>query len=154
MDEPRVIRLPGIGGRIEGDELRRRTREVDDGPSAVKVRTPVATSARSVDWSAWVSPGVCPGGLPEAAQTQPSMIGWIVAEAVDAPLRKSAAAINIVRTKRLMVTPLREGDTQPHPGGTFIYQPAGPRVVLAGWPHFAARTAGGSWLHAPGSSSP
>ena len=32
MDEPRVIRLPGIGGRIERDELRRRTREVDDGP--------------------------------------------------------------------------------------------------------------------------
>src|SRR5215207_6614945 len=32
VDEPRVIRLPGIGFRIERDELRRRTREVDDGP--------------------------------------------------------------------------------------------------------------------------
>src|SRR5829696_9484424 len=94
------------------------------GPSAVKVRTPVAISARSVGWSAWVRPGVCPGGLPEAApQTQPSMIGWMVAEAVDALLRMSAAATNIARTKRLMVTPLRERDTQPHPRGeTFIYQ--------------------------------
>src|SRR5215211_9060617 len=100
------------------------------GPSAVKVRTPVASSARSVDCSAWVRPGVCPGGLPEAApQTQPSMIGWIVAEAAGAPLRMSAAAINIARTKRLMVTPLREWDTQPHPGETFIHQPAGPRIV-------------------------
>ena len=76
--------------------------------------------ARRLPW--WIARG--------GPQTQPSMIGWIVAEAVDAPLRKSAAAINIVRTKRLMVTPLREGDTQPHPGGTFIYQPAGPRVVF------------------------
>src|SRR5215216_3771553 len=97
------------------------------GPSAVKVRTPVAISARSVDWSAWVISGVCPGGLPEAApQTQPSMIGWIVAEAADAPLRKSAAAINIARTKRLTVTPLRERDTHPHPGETFY--------TSAGWP--------------------
>jgi hypothetical protein len=31
VDEPGVIRLPGIGDRIERDELRRRKREVDDG---------------------------------------------------------------------------------------------------------------------------
>src|SRR5215217_7907201 len=92
------------------------------GPSAVKVRTPVAISARSVDWSAWVRSGVCPGGLPEAApQTQPSMIGWMVAEAADALLRMSAAATNIARTKRLMVTPLRERDTQPHPAMRPLY---------------------------------
>src|SRR5215207_3416834 len=91
-------------------------------PSAVKVMTPVATSARNVDWSAWLPPGVCPGGLPEAApQTQPSMIGWIVAEAADALLRKSAAATNIARTKRLMVTPLRERDTQPHSAARSLY---------------------------------
>src|SRR5215211_2508607 len=92
------------------------------GPSAVKVRTPVAISARSVDWSAWVISGVCPGGLPEAApQTQPSMIGWMVAEAADALLRMSAAATNIARTKRLMVTPLRERDTPPHPAVRLLY---------------------------------
>src|SRR5829696_2251091 len=107
------------------------------GPSAVKVRTPVASSARSVDCSAWVRPGVCPGGLPEAApQTQPSMIGWIVAEAADAPLSMSAAAINIARTKRLMVTPLRERDTQPHPVRPLYISRLALVSFLAGRPHF------------------
>ena len=51
------------------------------------------------------------------------MIGWIVAEAAGALLRMSAAATSIARTKRLMVTPLRERDTRPHPAvRPFIYQ--------------------------------
>src|SRR5688500_4272067 len=49
------------------------------------------------------------------------MIGWIVAEAADALLRKSAAATNIARTKRLIVTPLRERDTQPHSAARSLY---------------------------------
>jgi hypothetical protein len=43
------------------------------------------------------------------------MIGWIVAEAEDAPLKMSATVNKATRTKRLMVTPLSERDTETHP---------------------------------------
>src|SRR5918911_949310 len=43
---------------------------------------PVACSARNVDFSECVSPGVCPGGSPDALpHTHPTMSGWIVADA-------------------------------------------------------------------------
>ena len=51
MDEPWVIRLPGIGGRIERDELRRRTREVDDGPLGGE-----GEDARCYKRAAWTGP--------------------------------------------------------------------------------------------------
>jgi hypothetical protein len=66
------------------------------GPPAVRVSRPVACKARSVDWSEWFAPGVCPGGSPEAfPHHQPSMIGWIVAGALvgkrSAPAKAAAA---------------------------------------------------------------
>ena len=74
------------------------------GPEAVKVKTPVACRARSVDLSEWVRPGVCPGGSPDAApHTHPSVIGWIVAEAVEVVARATAQDSITSRTIRLLI---------------------------------------------------
>jgi hypothetical protein len=70
------------------------------GPVAVSVTTPVACRARKVDWSEWFSPGVCPGGSPEAfPHHQPTVSGWIVADALGAI--RSAPAITAAATRRL-----------------------------------------------------
>jgi hypothetical protein len=67
------------------------------GPELVNVRSPVAWTARSVDWSACVSPGVCPGGFPDALpQTQPTMIGWIVAWALEAWQSEAGLAASVL----------------------------------------------------------
>jgi hypothetical protein len=69
------------------------------GPVAVSVTTPVACRARKVDWSEWFSPGVCPGGSPEAfPHHQPTVSGWIVADALGAT--KSAPTITAAQTRR------------------------------------------------------
>src|SRR5215203_483151 len=64
-------------------------------------RTPVACKARNVDWSAWFSPGDCPGGSPEAfLQTHPTISGWMVASADVEMIPATRAAVRSATTLR------------------------------------------------------
>src|SRR5947209_20383580 len=94
--------------------------------ASVPMMIPVACSARNVDWSECVSPGVCPGGSPDALpHTQPTMSGWIVADAgaADAATAAVAARLTTVVTSNfftprnsLLVHAYEASPPRPPPG--------------------------------------
>ena len=86
------------------------------GPSGVKVRTPVAISARSVDWlrmglarrrSWWIAR--------RGAANLAEMIGWMVAEAADRAAQDKRNSEQHCQDQTPHGDPLSERDAQPHP---------------------------------------
>jgi hypothetical protein len=114
---PAQFRAPGLlgvpvsvtGSNVENFDAG--TLVSSTGPELVIVRSPVDWIALNVDWSECCSPGVWPGGFPEAfPHTQPTMIGWIAACALDADSRPATTIAPATKTRLIGLASLLELD--------------------------------------------
>jgi hypothetical protein len=140
VDEPGVIRLPGIGGRIERDELRLRTREVDNGTLGGEDEDASCLKRAQRGLICMVLARRLPWWIARSGAANPTEHDRVdCRRAADAPLTMSAAASDVARTKRLMVPPLSERDAQPRPTKTRLHEPgfryARRRSRLLGYPY-------------------